>query len=176
MLELQPIDLNVLIKETLELLKNSPQYRAEITIDEACEAQPVMAHVDMHQIRQVLWNLCINALQAMPEGGTLRLKTSAGNQRFSASGAPHNSSSSPCLTIEDTGPGIPENLHHQIFEPFFSTKSYGSGLGLAVVYQIIEAHHGEIHLDSKLGSGTTFHIVLPSTAEALASADSGDAS
>ncbi|MBI3089508.1 MAG: PAS domain-containing protein [Candidatus Tectomicrobia bacterium] len=177
--EPQPFDLNILVKETLELLSNSPQYHPEISIEMACAPQPVVAEVDLHQLRQVLWNLCLNALQAFPaEGGMLRVSTGAsgaGVEAGQTSAAPlapalqaRGALADPyvTLTIADTGVGIPHDLQQQVFEPFFSTKRYGSGLGLAVVHQIVTAHHGEIYLDSKPGRGTRFRIVLPARAPA----------
>jgi signal transduction histidine kinase len=105
---------------------------------------------DPVQLNQVIVNLVINALQAMPRGGRLTIQTHAeGNDVF--------------LTIEDTGSGMSEEVLKQIFTPFFTTKEVGlgTGLGLPVVHDIITSHGGTIHVDTQIGSGTRFEIRLP---------------
>ena len=101
---------------------------------------------------QVLINLMINAADAMPGGGRLTIRCRTGNHGQSV-----------LLDVIDTGTGIaPEHLPH-IFEPFYTTKSKGggTGLGLAVVSRIVQAHHGTIEVDSEMGKGTRFRITLP---------------
>jgi len=105
--------------------------------------------VDPQQFKQVLWNLCLNAVEAMPDGGELRI------------GATAALGSTLEVSVSDTGGGIaPEALPH-IFEPFFSTKPEGTGLGLALVHRIVQEHGGEIDVRSTPGLGTTFTITLP---------------
>ena len=104
------------------------------------------------QLRQVLVNLLSNAVEAMPDGGELRIRTS-------------NQESMLSISIEDTGCGIREDLKQKIFSPFFSTKPEGSGLGLAIVRQIIRAHGGRISFESKEGVGTCFTLLLPLSSE-----------
>ena len=109
------------------------------------------ARVDVNQFRQALWNLSLNAAQAMPDGGELTV------------GARIMNSATPCLEVwvADTGRGIgPEHLP-QIFEPFYSTKPDGSGLGLAVVHRVMQEHGGEVKVRSAPGAGTTFTLSLP---------------
>jgi signal transduction histidine kinase len=110
-------------------------------------------------MQQVFLNLVLNAIQAMPEGGTLRVSvrpiTSPDwEQKFGATG--------PFVeySIQDTGPGIPANLVAKIFDPFFSTKTHGTGLGLATVKKIIDGHQGFMSVKSQPGGGTTFFIQL----------------
>jgi signal transduction histidine kinase len=104
--------------------------------------------VDRQQFRQAVWNLCLNAVQAMPEGGELRVAMSTTARRL-------------VLRVHDTGEGIAAADLGQIFEPFFSTKSDGSGLGLALVHRIVQDHGGEIDVHSRPGLGSTFTLTLP---------------
>ena len=105
---------------------------------------------------QVVLNLCLNAVQAMPGGGTLTV----GSRASALDGQPGVE-----LWVEDTGPGVPEDMRHQIFEPFITTKAEGSGLGLAVSRAIIERHKGRIWLATEPGRGTTFCVWLPTTSD-----------
>lgn len=124
--------------------------------------------VDFHQIQQVFINLFLNALEATPSGGTFELKARAvetiiyaRDRRNKAFTNQNKESRYVEVTIRDSGVGIkPEQLNH-IFDPFFTTKPQGTGLGLSIVYRIIEEHNGEIRVDSKLGTGTTFTLLLP---------------
>ncbi len=104
--------------------------------------------VDPDKMKQVLLNLCLNALESMPSGGslTVTLSVDGGNIR---------------ITVTDTGTGIAEEDLTRVFDPYFTTKSTGTGLGLAVVHKIIEAHGGTIRVESKQGKGTTVILILP---------------
>lgn len=113
--------------------------------------------VDVGQINQVISNLVINAKQAMPEGGTIRIK--AKNATLLELGS--EGQSCVKISLEDEGAGIlPEHLS-KIFDPYFTTKQTGTGLGLTTAYSIIKKHSGQITVDSKLEMGTSFHIYLP---------------
>ncbi|HSE05360.1 MAG TPA: ATP-binding protein [Methylomirabilota bacterium] len=114
------------------------------------------ARVDPQRLRQAVWNLCLNAVQAMPDGGELRVGAHALRERGSRLQ----------ISITDTGQGIAETDLPHIFEPFFSTKPEGSGIGLALVYRVVEEHGGSIEVRSRVGEGTTFFLVLPSPAAA----------
>ena len=119
---------------------------------------PVSA--DEAQVIQVINNLAVNAVQAMPAGGSL-VVSAANRSCDEESQSPVGSSRWIEVQVADTGPGIsPENLE-KIFEPFFTTKQKGTGLGLATCYSIIKSHGGRLRVDSQLGSGTTFSILLP---------------
>jgi two-component system sensor histidine kinase HydH len=98
-----------------------------------------------------VWNLCLNAVQAMPDGGELRV----GAQSIREHGGRLQ------ISIADTGQGIAEADLPHIFEPFFSTKPEGSGIGLALVYRVVEEHGGSIEVRSRTGEGTTFVLTLP---------------
>jgi len=117
-------------------------------LEEQLPNEPMLADVDAEQLRQVFWNLARNALQAMPDAGTLR----------AAVGRSHNGRLR--ITFADSGCGMsPEQVEH-LFEPFSSTTG-GSGLGLSIVYQIIRDHGGTINARSREGQGTTIMIELP---------------
>ena len=105
---------------------------------------------DSDQMSQVMINLIMNALHAMPDGGMLRI--TLGSEGGMAK-----------LTVSDTGHGIPDDVVSKIFDPFFTTKEFGkgTGLGLTVVKGIIEEHHGSIEVESEPGKGTTFTVLLP---------------
>ncbi|NQU16456.1 MAG: GAF domain-containing protein [Candidatus Saganbacteria bacterium] len=110
--------------------------------------------IDRDQLFQVFSNLFVNAIQAMPEGGTLNIMTKIGKQT-------ENFIQGIAIEISDTGHGIAEeNLKH-LFDPFFTTKHAGTGLGLTIAHNIIDAHQGHIKVTSKVGEGTSFHIYLP---------------
>ena len=109
----------------------------------------VMWPVDAQQFRQILWNLCLNAVEAMPEGGELRVAAAVRGDMLE-------------VTISDTGEGIAAGDISHVFEPFFSTKSEGTGLGLALVHRVVQEHGGEIDVRSAPGLGTTFTLTLPS--------------
>ncbi len=117
------------------------------------------ADADRGQIAQVVQNLVLNAVQAMPQGGVLRI--SARNERIEPGTAAVAPGNYIRLVITDTGCGIPPEDLARIFDPYFTTKSQGSGLGLATVYSIVRKHRGAIDVDSQLGVGSTFQLLLP---------------
>ncbi len=120
--------------------------------------------IDAGQISQVINNLVINAEQAMPEGGVLRIgaeNVTVGEE----DGLPLKEGNYVKVTIEDEGVGIPEDYLQKIFDPYFTTKQRGSGLGLAISYSIIKNHSGYIAVESELGLGTTFSVWLPASKE-----------
>jgi two-component system sensor histidine kinase PilS (NtrC family) len=119
------------------------------------------------QIRQILWNLLRNAAEAMPRGGTIRVQVkSAADSVRSDRGLPNPdlAVAAVILRVSDNGSGIPKGDLDRIFEPFFSTKAAGTGLGLATVARIVDDHHGSIEVTSAVGIGTTVTIRLPRAA------------
>jgi len=151
-------NINGLIEETLSLLRNSKEYRDNIEIDAQLAPGELWAAVDPDQIRQVFWNLSINACQAMPDGGRLRVMT-----RFVKGTSGKNSGGTPWIevTFSDDGLGIKKENLTKVFYPFFTTKDRGSGLGLSIVHRVIETHQGRVHVESQAGQGTRFTLLLP---------------
>ena len=133
--------------------------------------------VDIHQFEQVIINLAVNARDAMPNGGTLTVRTYNVSEEESRSIAPALMEPGEYVAceVEDTGTGIPENIREKIWEPFFSTKDVGkgTGLGLSTVYGIIKQTGGFIFCDSEIGKGTTFRIFLPRYLSAEGGRDGG---
>ena len=146
-----PFSLNDLIRKIAELFKLEIKDKQ---IKFSLELSPDISQIqaDEDQVRQILMNVIINAIQAIPKKGEIKIKT----EKCLLRGEPAIK-----LIIEDSGIGIPEKDFNQIFDPFFSTKDKGSGLGLSIVYKLIEAHQGEIKVESKEGEGTKFVIFLP---------------
>ncbi len=151
-------DLHALLSETVQLLQNNPEYHDRIRVSLLTPPEPLMILIDPDQIRQVFWNLSINAFQSMPEGGVLTISTRrTRTKKGKISAAPEEVVE---ILFADTGEGIKKEDLPRIFYPFFTTKSSGSGLGLSIVQRIIEEHTGEILVESS-SKGTTFSIVLP---------------
>lgn len=152
-------DIREVVKNTIFLLEQDRRCTDQIEIKEIYESILPKVYIDTDLIHQVLWNLFINSLQAMPNGGQIRImvrKTSL----FLRDAVE--------IVISDTGGGIPAHELDKIFEPFYTTKSEGTGLGLSVVQRIIDDHGGTIDAKSKEGKGTTFYIKLPVGNEKLA--------
>lgn len=133
-------------------------------------------HADKGQIEQVLMNLCVNARDAMPSGGTLAIET---EDAIAADSGTVGDASTPggryvLLSVTDTGHGMDEATRAQIFEPFFTTKEVGqgTGLGLATVYGIVKQHNGHISVHSELGRGSSFRVYLPAVGRATEALDS----
>jgi two-component system, NtrC family, sensor kinase len=145
----QPLDLNKVTEDVLALVRNQASFQ-NIAIRTELDANlpPVLADAD--QMRQVVLNIILNAADAMPQGGSLRVRS-----------YPDAASKRVVLRISDTGPGIPVEIQNKLFEPFFTTKKTGTGLGLAIAYGIMERHKGELKVESSPGHGTTIVVILP---------------
>ncbi len=155
--------LNTIVEDTMKLLGRSLDKSIVPVID--CDDAIPPVTVDETQIQQVILNLAINARDAMNGRGTLTVSTSSvlvDKELLSVDGKVIEHDLYVCLTIEDTGSGIPADLIKKIFDPFFTTKEIGkgSGLGLSVVYGIISKHHGYITINSRTGVGTKFSLYL----------------
>jgi signal transduction histidine kinase len=146
-LALTTVNLNELVSDFIDFFR--PQANeAGIEISPHFDADLPTVQVDPALFRQVLMNLALNVVQAMPDGGLIELQTS-------------HKDGTVYLDIIDNGKGIDEKVKARMFDAFFSTKSGGSGLGLPTVKKIVDAHHGTIECDSELGRGTRFTISFP---------------
>ena len=153
-----------ILEETLDLFIHSPSFHDGIRILRPSPHEGIRISIDPDQMKQVFWNLFINAAQSMSNGGEIQVHLGKGN----ALGITSLSLSPPArdkewvkISIADSGKGIPLEEKEKIFEPFFTTKENGTGLGLSIVHKIVENHKGLIKVDSELGSGSTFTIFLP---------------
>jgi PAS domain S-box-containing protein len=145
--QLKPDSLNNVVEKTLDLLKPELENRG-LTMTTKLARRLAAAPLDATQMQQVLVNLIKNAMQAMTKGGTLKLQTGENDDGV-------------WVSVGDTGGGIPQEQINRIFEPFYTTKKKGSGLGLMIVQRIVRAHNGRIELESHVGRGTIFRIWLP---------------
>jgi signal transduction histidine kinase len=144
---LQQFNLHVLIDNTLLILYN--QYKNRIIIQKQYTDIPELSGFP-GQLSQVIMNLLINAIQSIPDQGTITISTKRKGEKVQ-------------LTVQDTGTGIPKKIRNQIFDPFFTTKEAGkgTGLGLSISYNIIKEHKGEIKVESEPNKGTRFIVELP---------------
>ena len=151
---MQPTDLHDVLESVLALTHKQLQH-SSVTLEQEWatdELPPIWANPD--QLKQVFLNLVLNAIDAMPGGGTLYVRTRLAD--LPSTGAP-----GVCVEFTDTGEGIPSEVQDRVFEPFFTTKKEGSGLGLSISHGIITAHGGQITVESQEGMGTTFTVLLP---------------
>jgi signal transduction histidine kinase len=147
-LKMQAVEVRELIAEVSQLVEAEAR-KTGVRIVVECPADVPPINVDSAMMRQALLNLAINACQAMPDGGTLRIASARARD------------GRVLITVSDTGVGIkPEDLN-RIFDLYFTTKERGSGIGLSLVYRIIQMHDGEVEVESAPGRGTTFKLVLP---------------
>jgi PAS domain S-box-containing protein len=163
-LTLVPTDLNACVAETLDLLGSALERGIQVEVQGAPDLWPILA--DPGQINQVLMNLCLNARDAMPEGGRLIVATDNLVLSGEADRTPPQGGRPGefvRVRVRDTGHGIPADIQPRIFDPFFTTKDYGrgTGLGLAVVFGIVQQHHGWIECSSAPNEGACFDVYLP---------------
>ncbi len=162
-IEPRPINLNDLLRGLADLIRRVIGEQIEVVLQLDDALAPVMA--DPGQVETVVMNLAANARDAMPQGGRLTITTRA--VAFQPEDVAIFADARPgtfaCLSVSDTGPGIPEEVRRHIFEPFFTAKGWGrgTGLGLATVYGIVHQHGGWIHVYSEPGQGACFRIYLP---------------
>jgi CheY-like chemotaxis protein len=155
-----------LIQETADFTLSGSNVKSEFHIPHGLWA----VEVDVGQISQVINNLIINALQAMPEGGELTV--SAENVETSKHNRlPLKEGKYVRISVQDRGTGIPDEHRHKIFDPYFTTKPDGSGLGLATAYTIVNRHSGCITFESELGTGSLFDVYLPASGKNVSEKD-----
>ena len=144
---LEDNDINVVIRELLDFLKYELD-EANVKLETSFADQLPRIKIDPKYIKHALLNLIKNALYAMPNGGTLRIETGRREDTV-------------YVKVIDNGVGIPEENIDKIFEPYFTTKDFGTGLGLTLVYKIVKEHQGDISVRSKEGEGTEFTLNFP---------------
>ncbi len=142
-------DVGEAIRETVTLFRHSPDFRDDHVLTAEVADTPFILFADGAQLKQIFWNLARNALQAMPDGGSLRI---------SVENIPNNRIR---IVFADTGRGMSPEQVEQLFEPFSNSTSGGTGLGLSIVYQIVKDHNGVINVRSLEGKGTTITVELP---------------
>jgi two-component system, NtrC family, sensor histidine kinase PilS len=163
-LQYTEVDIHKLISGTLDLLGNGLPEESAVTMRTEFLSPVATIAVDPQGVRQVLWNLCLNALDAMDHHGTLTVRTTVQDSpetSYRYHQGPPTTTQELLIEVMDTGSGMPLEIKEKIFEPFYSTKDGGSGLGLATVDRIIYNHRGWVEVDSQLGHGTTMRIHLP---------------
>ena len=151
-LECRPHSVTALLHDVVTLFEAAAAQR-RVALDVATDASLAGAdevELDADAVREVLVNLVQNAIEAMPGGGTVRLRAFADGE-------------SVTLCVEDQGPGISPEAADRVFDPFFTTKQKGTGLGLAICRRIVAAHQGQIWFESRPGAGTAFFVRLPRT-------------
>ena len=165
-----PVDLNQLVRDLVALMAATFPRNVAFNLELHDPLPALLA--DQNQLQQVILNLCVNARDAMPGGGTITLQTLLRSGTGVDGPGVDSTRIYACLQVTDTGTGMPPELRARIFEPFFTTKpsNQGTGLGLAVVYGIVVGHKGVITVDSVPGTGSTFRVLLPLAADAVAPA------
>jgi PAS domain S-box-containing protein len=162
-IQTRPVQINDIVSSALELAR--PLLKSRVKVKTELGSLPSV-EADASRMEQVLVNLILNAVDAMPEGGELALHTAVALADSASAGENENTAQFVLITVADTGTGIPENLQDSIFDPFFTTKpdGKGTGLGLSSAYAIVRQHNGQIKVQSAPGEGTTFSIYLPAMA------------
>lgn len=146
---LTEVDVRDAVRDTVKLLRHSPDLKENHSIEEIMPDQPIFISADATQLQQIFWNLTRNAMQAMPDGGKLTIRLEPIRSDIIR------------IIFEDTGKGMSPEQVEQLFEPFSNSTSGGTGLGLSIVYQIIRDHGGTINVHSSEGEGTKILIELP---------------
>lgn len=144
---LEDADLNAIVRDLIDFVRPELD-QAGLTVESDLAADLPALKLDARYIKQALLNLIKNAMAAMSDGGRLGIETRANGDGVQ-------------VRVSDTGEGIPPEIMDKIFEPYFTTKPFGTGLGLTIVFKIVKAHFGDIAVASRVGEGTTFTITLP---------------
>lgn len=157
------VDAHTLLARTLTLLQHDMRYTPAIQLVQRYGQSVPKVPVDTDQFSQMMWNLTLNAVQAMPAGGKLTVETGVEDALV-------DGTTQYCfyVTVSDDGSGMPEDVKDKALRAFFTTKASGSGLGLAIVHQIVEAHGGLLKIESEEGKGTTVKVYLPLPASSVA--------
>jgi two-component system sensor histidine kinase PilS (NtrC family) len=155
----EPVDVARLVQDVAALVRAHPDHGAGTTVTVDVTTARAVVDADADLLHRALFNLALNAAQAV--GGRGRVRLAVGDATPAPGGTPGPGDGALEVRVEDDGPGMPEEVRSRIFTPFFTTKPHGSGLGLPVVHRAIEAHRGAVFVESAPGRGTRFTIVLP---------------
>src|SRR2546428_3310782 len=161
--KLTQTDLNDVLARTMKLIENSVPANVRLELSLEPEIPRILG--DAEQLKQVFINLALNAVQAMPDGGRLTVRSRRPKQPIElglSDASPRYAADQVEVRFADTGAGIPEEAKDRIFIPFYTTKSKGTGLGLAISQRIVKAHGGSIEVQSRLGEGSEFILRFPS--------------
>jgi signal transduction histidine kinase len=148
----ETIAMKEIIEDIVESIPYVPDWNDHIRMELSLSGNPKL-HANKTEMREVVWNLVLNAIQAMPDGGTIAIET---NTRYDNSAREFIE-----MRIRDTGIGIEKKYIEKIFEPFFTTKERGTGLGLAIANRIVESYSGHIKVETISDKGTNFIITIP---------------
>ncbi|HYG69542.1 MAG TPA: ATP-binding protein, partial [Anaeromyxobacteraceae bacterium] len=151
----RPVEVVPVLNKVIDLMEGQAERRGVRVVRDLRPVPPIKG--DEERLRQVLVNLALNSLEAVPEGGMVRLSCDPEDpdpERADDAGA-------VLIRIDDDGPGVPPELRDRIFEPFFTTKAQGSGLGLSIVHAIVSQHAGSIRIDDSPEGGARFEVRLP---------------
>ncbi len=162
--KLNPASMHEVIEAALFSVKEEAQITG-VRVEKSFDLTLPLLPLDSRQMEGVFLNLFLNALQAMPRGGTLTVQTkrreSGCRYQEGYPGSPSPEEGWVEVTVTDSGEGIPPEVLGEIFRPFFTTKTKGTGLGLSLVQRVVEQHHGQVFAQSRVGVGTTFYLLLP---------------
>jgi two-component system sensor histidine kinase PilS (NtrC family) len=159
--KLEPVAIAQVLSDMAQIFESVRPASVELEVDAPPDLRVV---ADDRQLRQALWNLFLNAVQAMPDGGRLEIRAQASPPQAGSSERRNENAEGPHwveIRVADTGTGIPEDVLERIFDPFFTTKKEGTGLGLATVHRIVEGNGGHVKVESAVGRGTRFCVLLP---------------
>jgi two-component system, cell cycle sensor histidine kinase and response regulator CckA len=157
-----PVNIPNLLHELLSMLKETFSKTITFTQTYSPDLPDIIA--DRTQIHQTLLNLCVNARDAMPNGGSITIKAEPWMKKDVSKRFPSAAEETyVCISVADTGIGMDKAIHNRVFDPFFTTKEKGkgTGLGLSVVYGVMQSHHGFVDVESSVGKGTTFFLFFP---------------
>jgi len=146
-LRLHDMDLNKIVDDVVTLASPAAE-KHSVLMERPSGQEPLPVRIDADLVKQAILNVVLNGVQAMPAGGVLYISTkSEGDNGL--------------ITVRDQGAGIPENIRDKIFNLYFTTKSGGTGIGLAMAYRVVQLHHGSVEFNSIMEHGTTFYLRFP---------------
>jgi two-component system sensor histidine kinase PilS (NtrC family) len=154
----EEIDINDVMEDVLEALRCGPEWHENIQVEKVSYGGAGI-YGNRTELKQMLWNLVLNAVQSMPDGGVLKIVSRASTS--------DNGDEYLGISISDTGCGIEKDRESRIFTPFYTTKERGTGLGLAIATRVVESHGGRIEIESEVGTGTICNVLLPLSGESM---------